>query len=240
MTQLCSQQKAPVTCLKTIDIEKIISNDPGAAKDLLEGAECPGFFFVNLRTASLKDLQADIETVFQLSNEYFSQPQGEKDSHFRDNIDRGYKRGKGYESFEIACDELKDEELAFPGILAEHKVVLAHFTKQCDLITKIILHSLSNSLGLQDDDQRQIANLDVKPSPSGVKFISAPTSARLENTPDTTHTDGGLLTLLWCPQWSSQILDPRTNTWSWVEHKEGHVLFPVNAGNTTGLVLTIE
>ena len=63
--------------------------------------------------------------------------------------------------------------------------------------------------------------LTATPGDSGLKFISAATNTRREDHPDTTHTDGGLLTLLWCPQLSSQIQDPKTKEWLWVEPKEG-------------------
>jgi isopenicillin N synthase-like dioxygenase len=68
------------------------------------------------------------------------------------------------------------------------------------------------------------------PSDSGLKFISSPTMANRKDAPDTTHTDSGVLTLLWATQLSSQILDPLTNRWSWVETPDGHTL--VNVADT--------
>lgn len=92
-------------------------------------------------------------------------------------------------------------------------------------MAKTMLRSLAESAGMEADESVRASKSD-----SGFKFISIPTVARRHEAPDTTHTDTGMLTLLWCPQLSSQILDPRTNEWSWVEPVEGHVL--VNVANT--------
>jgi len=122
---------------------------------------------------------------------------------------------------QIARDELSNETLAFPGVLAAHSSTLTRFSQQSDFVTKKLLASLTRSLNKQ-----WAQDLDA-PSPSGLKFISAPTSEMRSAAPDTTHTDGGILTLLWCPQLSSQILDPQTKEWRWVEPREGCTLVNV-------------
>jgi isopenicillin N synthase-like dioxygenase len=87
------QQKSPVVPLKIVDMDKLIRKDPDTMEDLLQAAESPGFFYVDLRGAASKDLLADVEALFRLSHEYFAQPKEAKEPHFRASIDRGYVIG---------------------------------------------------------------------------------------------------------------------------------------------------
>ncbi|KAK4149921.1 hypothetical protein C8A00DRAFT_37479 [Chaetomidium leptoderma] len=210
-------QAEAVAPLATIDVEKLLLRDPQTAEELLHAAESPGFFYADLRGPSFKDMLPDIEALLALSHSYFEQSQNAKGPHFRTGIDRGYKPGKGHESFEFATTELQEKALVFPGMLGAHEAVLARFTEQCDKATKTLLRSLLSSIGKPELEATMLAN----PGDSGLKFISAPTSARREDAPNTTHTDSGILTFLWCPQLSSQIRDPHTREWAWVEPKEG-------------------
>lgn len=117
----------------------------------------------------------------------------------------------------IATAELHDTTLAYPGFIGSHETVLKRFAEQSDVITKALLRSLLASIGKAELESKLTAN----PGDSGLKLITAPTNERRQDAPDTTHTDGGLLTLLWCPLLSSQIQNPRTKEWLWVEPKEG-------------------
>lgn len=47
--------------------------------------------------------------------------------------------------------------------------------------------------------------------------------------PDTTHTDGGSITLLWCEKWASMMQTKETKEWLWVDPKPDCVL--VNVAN---------
>jgi isopenicillin N synthase-like dioxygenase len=118
---------------------------------------------------------------------------------------------------QFATAELQNTPLSFPGMLAAHAPLLTRFTQRSDKVTKALLHSLLTSLNKPELETTLTSN----PGDSGLKFISAPTCARREDAPDTTHTDGGLITLLWCPLLSSQIRDPQTKEWAWVEPRDG-------------------
>ena len=107
-----------------------------------------------------------------------------------------------------------------------HQELIVRFTEQSDEVCKVLLRSLLVSLGQQELEATMLAN----PGDSGFKLISMPTSARRADAPDTTHTDGGILTLLWCPQMAIQIQDRHTKEWSWVEPKEGCAI--VNVADT--------
>ena len=99
---------------------------------------------------------------------------------------------------------------------------LVQFAEKSDWLAKLLLDAL-----LTEIDQKGLNEMVAKPGDSGLKFISAPTNVRREDAPDTTHTDGGIITLLWCPQTSSQIRDRDTGEWTWVEPRAGHALVNV-------------
>jgi isopenicillin N synthase-like dioxygenase len=120
-------------------------------------------------------------------------------------------------SLQIATAELQDKPLAFPGMMDAHEALLSRFTEKSDTVCKALLRSLLSGLGKPELEPPMLAN----PGDSGFKLISMPTSARRADAPDTTHTDGGILTILWCPQMAIQIQDRKTKEWAWVEPKEG-------------------
>lgn len=113
--------------------------------------------------------------------------------------------------------EISDTSLAFPDLMGSYDALMKRCALKCDEITKILLNSLLRSLGKPELESIMTAN----PGDSGLKLLDVPTSERRQDAPDTTHTDSGILTLLWCPQLYNQIQDPATKEWQWVEQKEG-------------------
>lgn len=130
----------------------------------------------------------------------------------------------------MARDELNLPTLALPAILSSHSSCLDRTIRQCDKITKAVLTNLACALVMEDSDLIRNACDETRASHSTLKLISAPTFESRQDHPDTTHTDAGILTLLWGSQVSSQILDPRTGQWAWVHVNSGCVL--VNVGDT--------
>lgn len=99
----------------------------------------------------------------------------------------------------------------------------------CDTITRVVLRSLSASLGPNELSALENAHRPDGRSDSGLKFVSGPTKACIADVPDTTHTDGGSVTLLWCEKWASQMQTKETKEWLWIDPKPDCVL--VNVAN---------
>lgn len=109
---------------------------------------------------------------------------------------------------------------------AEHTL---EFSDICNTIVRTILRSLSDSLGLGEPSGLEIAHLPDGKSDSGIKFVSGPTKGSLADVPDTTHTDSGSITLLWCEKWASQMQTRDSKEWLWIDPKPDCVL--VNVAN---------
>lgn len=75
--------------LRSISLDRLLEKDPSTTKELLKGAESPGFFFVDLNGPAGKQLQTDLAEVLRVASGYFSQPAEAKQLNFRPDIDRG-------------------------------------------------------------------------------------------------------------------------------------------------------
>ncbi|KAE8137244.1 Clavaminate synthase-like protein [Aspergillus pseudotamarii] len=215
------------TPLRSVSLDRLLAKDPESIQELLQGARSPGFFLVDLRGVAGKQIRADLAQVYQVTKDYFDQPSQAKQEHFRADIDRG----QVHKIFRhLAREELTSAQLACPGQLAIHKELLTRFTGDCHDLAMTLLRSLSDVLGLAGDAQLETSHSDTQSNDSGLKLIEIPTVERMDEFPDTTHTDNGTLTLLWSTEMASQICDPTTGEWGWAEERDGHVL--VNVANS--------
>lgn len=114
--------------------------------------------------------------------------------------------------------------MTLPSPFAEHAEATLDLANICNTIVRTLLHSLCHSLGLGENSSLESAHSPDGKSDSGIKFVSGPTKAYAADMPDTTHTDGGSITLLWCEKWATQIRTKETKEWLWVDPKPNHVL----------------
>lgn len=130
-------------------------------------------------------------------------------------------------SHQIALEERPNVSL--PNELAQYEKTFHEFSEVCDNLSRICLRALSSGLGLDGESDLEHKHSLQEPNDSGLKLISGPTEPSLDNMPNTTHTDGGSVTLLWCEKWASQVQVPETNEWLWIEPNTQCVL--VNVAN---------
>ena len=125
----------------------------------------------------------------------------------------------------------RDEQnrIALPSPFAEHAGEILDLANICDTIVRTLLRSISDSLGLGEPSNLETAHRPDGKSDSGIKFVSGPTKASIADVPDTTHTDSGSITLLWCEKWASQMRTKETKEWLWIDPKPNRVL--VNLAN---------
>ncbi|KAE8325391.1 Clavaminate synthase-like protein [Aspergillus sergii] len=221
--------------LRSVSLDRLLAKDPESIQELLQGAQSPGFFLLDLRGAAGNQIREDLARVYEVTKDYFDQPSEAKQEHFRADIDRGqvhniYKPGHGYQTFELAREELASPQLACPGQLATHQKLLTRFTTDCHDLAMTLLRRLSDVLGLAGDAHLETSHLGTQSNDSGLKLVDVPTVERMDDFPDTTHTDNGTLTLLWSTEQANQIRDPVTGEWGWAENRDGHVL--VNVANS--------
>ncbi|RAO65556.1 uncharacterized protein BHQ10_001568 [Talaromyces amestolkiae] len=222
-TVIVGERSLDVADLEVIELEGLTAKDPAEIAKLLKAAESQGFFYVSFDNSLSKKISEFLRISYLNSHEFFSKPLDEKMKAFREDVNYGYKRA-GMESFGIFRDE--QDSMSLPSPFAEHAVATLEFLNVCDNIVRTCLHRFSDSLGRGDIDNAH--HPDGK-SDSEIKFVSYPTKASAADAPDTTHTDSGSITLLWCEKWASQMQTKETKEWLWIDPKPDHVL--VNIGN---------
>ncbi|KAF3406309.1 Oxidoreductase vrtI [Talaromyces pinophilus] len=222
-TMVVGERSLDVAELEVIKLESLTAKDPAETAKLLTAAESQGFFYVSFDDSLSEKISEFLRMCYLNSHEFFTKPLDEKMKAFREDVNYGYKRA-GMESFGIPRDEQRSTSL--PSPFAEHAAATLEFSNICDTIVRTCLHCFSDSLGLSDIDN---AHRPDGKSDSEIKFVSYPTKASAADAPDTTHTDSGSITLLWCEKWASQMQTKETKEWLWIYPKPGCVL--VNVGN---------
>ncbi|KAF4767935.1 hypothetical protein N7455_000254 [Penicillium solitum] len=225
-TMLVGDRSLDVAELDEIRLENVIAKDELEMAKLLKAAESQGFFYVTFNDDLSEKISRYLQTSYQTSHEYFARPLEEKMKEFREDMVHGYKRA-GIESFEITRDE--QNRIALPSPFAEHAGEILDLANICDTIVRTLLRSISDSLGLGEPSNLETAHRPDGKSDSGIKFVSGPTKASIADVPDTTHTDSGSITLLWCEKWASQMRTKETKEWLWIDPKPNRVL--VNLAN---------
>jgi isopenicillin N synthase-like dioxygenase len=120
---------------------------------------------------------------------------------------------------QIARDRTIEGTLVLPKTLEDHAVLLERFSSLCHSANQTMLSCLSDALKLDDASRFENSHRDDRPSESALNLIYAPTKIKLSDVADTTHTDSGTLTLLFCDQWGIMMEHPETKAWTFVEPK---------------------
>ncbi|KAK5796326.1 hypothetical protein VI817_005611 [Penicillium citrinum] len=129
---------------------------------------------------------------------------------------------------QIARDERKTVNL--PSKLVPYSQLLEEFSDTCDKVSRTCLRALSAGLSLSGSSDLESTHKVDEPNDSGLKLLSGPTEPTVNDVPNTTHTDGGSITLLWCEKWASQLQVPETKEWLWIEPNSQYIL--VNIANS--------
>ncbi|KAJ5509611.1 hypothetical protein N7527_011754 [Penicillium freii] len=225
-TMLVGDQSLDVAELEEIRLENVIAKDELEMAKLLKAAESQGFFYLTFNDDLSEKITRYLQTSYQTSHEYFAQPLEEKMNAFQESVVHGYKCA-GIESFEITRDE--QNRMALPSPFAENAEEILDLANICNTIVRTLLRSISDSLDLGEPSSLETAHHPDGKSDSGIKFVSGPTKASMAEVPDTTHTDSGSITLLWCEKWASQMRTKETKEWLWIDPKPNRVL--VNVAN---------
>ncbi|CAG7995444.1 unnamed protein product [Penicillium nalgiovense] len=239
-TMIVGDRSLDVATLEVIKLESLVANDSVEVTKLLKAAESQGFFYVTCNNDLSEKISGYLRTGYLNSHEYFAKSLDEKMKAFREDVNDGYKRA-GIESFEVGVSIIfqytvanhsqitRDEQnrTTLPSPFAEHAEATLDLVNICDTIVRTLLRSLSDSLGLDGSASLENAHRPDGQSDSGLKFVSGPTKASIADVPDTTHTDGGSITLLWCEKWASQMQTKETKEWLWIDPKPGCILVNV-------------
>ena len=124
-------------------------------------------------------------------------------------------------------DKMAQKNLVLPDPLRDCSELLERFSACCDMALQTMLSCLSDALELDRANRFENSHRIGEPSDCGLLLVSQPCKSKLTDVTDSTHTDTGSLTLLFCEQWAVQIELPETKQWAFVEPKPGHALINV-------------
>jgi isopenicillin N synthase-like dioxygenase len=124
---------------------------------------------------------------------------------------------------QISRDEVLQGLSAIPKSLKSSSQLIESFISTSHQITLTILALLSESLGISFEKH----HVEGESSDCGLKMESVPLSERLEDVPPSEHTDMGTLTLLYCPQYTTELNFPGTEDWGFIVPKLGHAIVNV-------------
>jgi isopenicillin N synthase-like dioxygenase len=122
---------------------------------------------------------------------------------------------------QISYDELRAGKISFPAAFEEERSTVGSFMEALDNACRVMLMSLSASLGLQDTDSLAKFHEQSDTSETGLKFISEPTLARVADVGDNLHTDGGTFTVLFYEKLGLQSYFPCKQQWAFIPPMEG-------------------
>ncbi len=124
---------------------------------------------------------------------------------------------------------MKEGTLVLPQTLQDHAELINRFASLCYSINQTMLSCLSDALKLDEASRFENRHRGDRPSDTALNIYSAPTKRNLVDVADSTHTDGGTLTLLFGDEWGIEMEHPETKTWAFIEPKPGCAL--INVGD---------
>lgn len=216
-----------VASLETIDFGRLATKDPAEVEKLLNASQMPGFFYLDLQSEPAKQVVADLPDVYALTEKYFDQPLEVKMKDYRPGQDGGFKYAEHAGAFEMLRDEMDQGKSVLPQAFDDHATLLGQFSSLCHYVNRTMLSCLSDALKLDDTSRFENYHREGKPSDTSLKLIYEPTRKKLADNPDTTHTDSGTLTLLFCEQWGVMLEHPESKAWAYIEPKPGCALINV-------------
>ncbi|EGP84914.1 unnamed protein product [Zymoseptoria tritici ST99CH_3D1] len=217
--------KSTVIDLPTVSYRDLMLGSQDAAVGLLKAASIDGFFQLDLRDTPAQQTVLDaLPVVYKAGKQYFAQSPAVKEQDRRqanNGTDRGFTSCPSDEDLELSIDEYRAGNPPFPAVLQAKRETIGNFMESLDQACRVMLASLSASLGLQEGESLDQYHHKADTSESGLKFVSEPTLARIADVADNTHTDGGTFTIIFCKRLGLQTYLPRTKEWAFVPPKDG-------------------
>ncbi|KAF3912444.1 hypothetical protein ABW20_dc0102909 [Dactylellina cionopaga] len=204
-----------VAVLEVIDLKLLLENNESERLKLHGASQSPGFFYVDLKDS--EEYFTDVNQLYSITERYFTQPEEVK---LKDFVEDDAFRG----------NDLDNKEIWLPLAIQPDAPTVRRFISQSHEVGYAIISQLSKSLWPDSMTRLEDKHRLTKLSKSSLKVYRGPTLENLADVSDNSHTDEGTLTFLYTDKWGTQIKNPRTGEWAWVEAKPGHAI--VNVGDT--------
>ncbi|EPS39380.1 hypothetical protein H072_6855 [Dactylellina haptotyla CBS 200.50] len=215
--------KICVANLDTISLRDLESGDAEEIHKLSSVMTSQGIFYIDFHGSQMGTILSEkLGEIYYVTQEYFDQSHDMKVKDFRadqkHSQDRGYKFCSTDETFEMAYDELVKGDLALPPILHQSKYSLKYFSEICHNTALSILRALSNTISTGEPLTRY--HMKSGTSDSGLKLVYEPFITDKSQVCDNTHTDSGILTLLFYDEWGLEV-QLQDGKWAYVAPVSG-------------------
>ncbi|KAF3267442.1 hypothetical protein TWF217_000498 [Orbilia oligospora] len=207
---IVSNTEIDVAPLETVSLRLLLRDDEGERAKLYSAARSLGFFYLDMSDS--KPYLADVEQLYSITEEYFTQSE--------ENLLKDFRMD----------DEFRGSEVPLPAIIESNSATVHRFISVSHEAVHVILSQLSKSLWPDSEHHLEERHHPEKRNNSSLKVYRGPTLEHLADVGDNTHTDGGSLTLLYTDKWGTQVELPWNKEWAWVEAKPGHAI--VTVGDT--------
>ncbi|KAF1955101.1 Clavaminate synthase-like protein [Byssothecium circinans] len=230
-----------VASLQTINFAKVLDDNDAETQKMIAACEHYGFFYLDLNQDGGREMLKNLEYLRSVMFDWFNQSLPTKMETITHSYAHGYKptgiqsgittnSKDGFEALKVGRDELKGA-WALPPIVKANRQTLSDFSDASHFVLKTLLDRLSSGLGLTGDKSLHKYAREGEPSKSTLYFLHYPAAAlQHEGVGQNMHTDIGLLTLLFAPQWGLQAMSPDNGEWEWVEPKAGYAI--INVGDS--------
>ncbi|RYP59999.1 hypothetical protein DL769_008316 [Monosporascus sp. CRB-8-3] len=243
-------KEVPVLDLKTVDFDKLLSNDPDEVQKLLQCCQHEGFFYLDLRGIDGRRTLDDEQRLLRLMRRFFGSSLEEKNEIGLPEQKHGYEpvglhaglvdnTRDGYECLKVALSELASSSPNLPSIINNEDdiKVLRDFSAGGDIITKIMLSCLSNAMGLTGKDRLEAFHRNWHKSNCTLAMFryipgDLATQSRQNTVGHQKHTDIGSFTLLFSEQYGLQVqpANKPNAEFGFVEPRKGHAI--INVGDS--------
>ncbi|KAL2869025.1 gibberellin 20-oxidase family protein [Aspergillus lucknowensis] len=238
-------KEVPICDLETIDFSRLLSQEPEELNKLLLCCQDAGFFYLDLQGVDGRRMLDDHQRLLALMRRFFNSPHDEKNEIGLPSQEHGYEpvgnhagvvedTKDGYEILKVSRDEISTRYPNLPSIINNDDDIktFSDFIAGSNIITKTMLSCLSTSLGLTGESRFETSHRNEHKSNSTLAMFrylpgDMQTSKEIGHQK---HTDIGSFTLLFSEQWGLQVLPPGSDTWGFVEPREGHAV--INVGDS--------
>ncbi|KAK2030378.1 putative gibberellin 3-beta hydroxylase [Colletotrichum zoysiae] len=236
-----------VANLVTVSIGKIMQCDKTAEESLLEASKDLGFFYLDVRDHTSREVTKQIEIATASALQFYGLPQSEKstwevnkDHVAGEEIIGGYKpagvqtgsvagKGDGFEGFLIFEHALRnaarDKPVNLPKAFQEQREVIEATNQSLGDIGRVLLDSLSRSLNLTDEQNLARHHRKGHASPTALGLLKyLPYGPESEEVGHVPHTDIGSLSMVFSDVGGLQVYHPGKKAWVFIPPKPGHTV----------------
>ncbi|KZO95047.1 putative oxidoreductase [Calocera viscosa TUFC12733] len=233
--------------LITLQLKKLLANDPSEIAALFKCGKELGFFYLNLIGCEQGEkLFYDAQRLLSLEKEFFDLPPEEKAICDRDTLKGangyyGYKaQGKSvidakgtldkHECYNLKKDDIvgNTEPLDRPQLISDNIDLFRSYATNAQSIISVMLGHFNDQLGLPEGTLQNLHRLHAE-SGDHVRFLTAPPLPDRRGINAGAHTDFGSLTILFNWLGGLQVQLPGRTDWTYVRPVPGCAI--VNLGD---------